>query len=72
MGDEKCQGIGIWCLCEIVSGLDDCGGVTVTNILVVDGTKCPALGLRAEEMLTEWRALGIDLSYFGTLVWDLI
>lgn len=60
--------MSIWCLREIVSGLVGRGGVTVTDILAVAGTKCPALGLRAEEMLTEWRALGIDLSYFGTLI----
>lgn len=40
----------------------------MTDILAVAGTKYTALGLRAEELLTEWRGLGIDLSYFGTLV----
>lgn len=35
-------------------------------------TKCLALGPCAEEIVTEWRALGIDLSCFGTLGSHLI
>lgn len=38
---------------------------------VVD-TKCLALGPCAEEIWTEWRALGIDLSSSGTLGSHLI
>lgn len=40
--------------------------MTVTDILMVAVTKCAALGLCAQEMLTEWRALEIR----AILFWD--
>lgn len=35
--------MSIWCLCEIVSSLVGCGGMTVRDILAVAGTKYPAM-----------------------------
>lgn len=40
--------------------------------MTVTDTECLALGPCAEEILTEWRALGIELSCCGTLRSHLI